>query len=102
MRSLVGSLVDGVITIDSTGTVRSFNASAERIFGYSAAEVIGGNVSQLMPEPYAGRHDGYLAHYHRTGEARVIGIGREVHGQRKDGQAVPLDLAVNPYRVKGE
>ncbi len=102
IRSVVGNLVDGVISLDARGIVRSFNQSAERLFGYSAEEVIGRNVNMLMPEPYRSEHDTYLENYLRTGQARIIGTGREVEGQRRDGQRFPLDLAVSEYRRKGE
>ncbi|MDP7604157.1 MAG: PAS domain S-box protein, partial [Alphaproteobacteria bacterium] len=87
-----------VITIDAQGIVQSFSASAERIFGYAAAEVLGGSVNRLMPAAEARRHDGYLAFYRETGEARIIGVGREVVGRRKDGSEFPLDLAVGEVR----
>ena len=85
MRSVVNNVVDGIITIDEHGEVTTFNAAADRIFGYTAQEVIGQNIKMLMPEPYYGEHDGHIADYLRTGQAKVIGIGREVVGRRKDG-----------------
>jgi PAS domain S-box-containing protein len=86
VRAVVGCAVDGLITIDECGTVESFNPACERIFGYTSAEVIGQNIKMLMPEPYHSEHDGYLAHYAATGEARIIGTpGREVSGGRRDG-----------------
>jgi len=99
LRSIVDTAVDGIITIDETGTVETINPSAERTFGYSANEVIGRNVSMLMPEPYHSEHDGYLKRFRRTGERRIIGIGREVRGRRKDGSEFPMDLAVSAASV---
>ena len=90
----LNAAVDGIVTIDDKGTIQVFNAGAERIFGFSAAEVIGRNVSMLMPSPDRENHDGYLANYLRTGTRRIIGIGREVLGQRKDGSSFPLELAI--------
>ena len=87
--------VDGVITIDARGRIESFNAGAQRIFEYAADEVVGRNVSILMPDPYHSEHDGYMESYRETGERRIIGIGREVVGRRKSGATFPLDLAVS-------
>ncbi|MFO1059652.1 MAG: PAS domain S-box protein [Dongiaceae bacterium] len=100
LHTILESTVDGLITIDETGVIRTFNGPAERIFGYRADEVIGRNVSILMPEPYRSRHDRYLATYLRTGQARIIGIGREVEGLRKDGSIFPLDLAIGEMVVE--
>ncbi len=94
-RSILESAVDGIITIDEVGTVDSVNPAAERMFGYAAEELIGGNIKILMPPPYREEHDGYLAKYVDTGDKKIIGIGREVIGQRKNGSTFPLDLAVS-------
>jgi PAS domain S-box-containing protein len=101
MRSVVNHVVDGIISIDERGTVMTFNPAAERIFGYEAAEVFGQNVKMLMPQPYQSEHDGYLSNYLRTGEARIIGIGREVIGIRKSGETFPMDLAVSEFHLAG-
>jgi PAS domain S-box-containing protein len=95
LRAIVDTAVDGIITINERGIVETMNPAAERIFGYDAKEVIGRNVSMLMPEPYRSEHDSYLKRYLRTGERRIIGIGREVRGARKDGAEFALDLAVS-------
>jgi PAS domain S-box-containing protein len=99
LRAVLNTAADGIITIDQRGIVRSVNAAAERIFGYTAAEIIGQNVAMLMPESYAREHDSYLEKYLRTGERKIIGIGREVEGRRKDGTSFPADLAVSETRL---
>jgi PAS domain S-box-containing protein len=93
-RLLMNHCVDGMVIIDGAGTVMAFNASAEKIFGYAAAEIEGRNVSMLMPDPDRGRHDAYIRNYIETGVAKIIGIGREVVGRRKDGSVFPMDLSV--------
>ncbi|PWC31114.1 MHYT domain-containing protein [Azospirillum sp. TSO35-2] len=98
-RAIVDTAVDPIVLINDRGIVESFNRAAEKTFGFEAAEVIGRNVSMLMPEPYHSAHDGYLERYHRTGEPRIIGIGREVMGRRKDGSVFPLDLSVGEWHV---
>jgi two-component system sensor kinase FixL len=94
-RAIFETAVDAIITIDERGIVTSMNPSATKTFGYSAEEVVGRNVSMLMPEPDASAHDGYMQNYLRTGVKRIIGIGREVTGLRKDGSTFPMDLAVS-------
>jgi two-component system sensor kinase FixL len=102
LLSIINSAVDGIVVIDGRGHVESFNPGAERLFGYAQAEVIGRNVSLLMPSPYHDEHDGYLARYHATGKPKIIGIGREVRGQRKDGSTFPLHLSVGEMTIGGE
>jgi len=99
LRAILETAVEGIITIDERGIVESMNRAAEKTFGYKAADVIGQNVSILMPSPYREQHDGYLHNYVRTGEAKIIGIGREVVGQRKDGSIFPMDLAVSEVNL---
>ncbi len=95
LRALLDSAVDGNITIDERGLMEAVNPAAERLFGYSAAELVGRNVKMLMPNPYRDQHDSYLANFIRTGHKKIIGIGREVEGRRKDGIEFPLYLAVS-------
>jgi two-component system, LuxR family, sensor kinase FixL len=99
LRAILETAVEGIITIDERGRMESVNPAAEQIFGYKAADLIGRNVSMLMPSPDRERHDSYLANYLRTGHAKIIGIGREVVGMRKDGTTFPMDLAVSEVRL---
>ncbi|GIV38454.1 MAG: hypothetical protein KatS3mg033_0254 [Thermonema sp.] len=101
LQMIIESAVDGIVTIDEHGIIETFNHSASRIFGYEPGEVIGKNISILMPEPYRSAHDEYIARYLRTGEKRIIGIGREVLGQRKDGSIFPFFLSVGEGMVNG-
>ena len=100
-RAVLDTAVWAIIGIDEQGRVLSFNPAAERLFGYGAAEVIDRNVTLLMPSPYHEEHDQYLRRYLATGERRIIGIGREVTGRRKDGTIFPIDLAVNDTILDG-
>ena len=99
LRAILQTAVEGIITIDERGIVESMNPAAEKTFGFKAVEIVGKNVSVLMPSPYRQEHDGYLANYLSSGQARIIGIGREVVGQRKDGTVFPMDLAVSEVRL---
>ena len=99
LRAIVENAVDGIVTIDPSGTIQSFNPAAEEIFGYSSDEVIGKNVKLLMPEPDHSQHDEYISNYLKTRQRKIIGIGREVMGQRKDGSTLPLHLAVSEIRL---
>lgn len=94
-RIVVENMVEGLISIDERGLIQSFNPAAERLFGYTATEVAGRNISMLMPEPDASAHDGYMQAYQETGAARIIGRTREAEGKRRDGSTFPMDLAVN-------
>jgi two-component system sensor kinase FixL len=94
LASVLDTAVDGIMVIDDLGSILMFNKACERMFGYDALEVVGLNVSMLMPHPHEGEHDEYVEAYRRTGRAQVIGVGREVQGRRKDGTLIPLDLSV--------
>ncbi|HEX4794436.1 MAG TPA: PAS domain S-box protein [Humisphaera sp.] len=98
-RAILDAAVDAILTIDEVGTVESMNPSAEKLFGYSRPEVIGHNVKMLMPAPYQEEHDGYLTNYLTTGRRKIIGIGREVVGRRKDGSTFPMHLAVSELKL---
>ncbi len=102
MQAIVETALEGIITIDEQGMIDTYNAAAERLFGYTAAEVVGQNVRMLMPAPFRDEHDAYLERYLRTGERNIIGIGREVEGLRKDGTVFPLALAVSEMQVSGQ
>ncbi|HYG88037.1 MAG TPA: PAS domain S-box protein [Azospirillum sp.] len=100
-RAIVETAVDPLVVIDEGGVIRAFNPAAERVFGYRADDAIGRNVRMLMPEPYRSAHDGYLVNFRRTGERKVIGIGREVMGRREDGSVFPVELTVAEWEAGG-
>jgi len=102
LEAVLDTLVDGVVIINAIGTMRLFNPACVKIFGYDPFEVLGQNVKMLMPEPFHSEHDGYLKSYSDTAEKKIIGIGREVKGKRKDGSVFPMDLAVGETRLEGE
>ena len=101
VRSILATVPDAMIVIDDAGLILSFSAAAERLFGYTEAEIAGRNVSALMPSPYREQHDGYIARYEATGERRIIGIGRVVTGLRRDGTEFPMELSVGEARDEG-
>jgi two-component system sensor kinase FixL len=94
LRSILATVPDAMVVIDEQGHIQSFSTAAETLFGYSSSEVIGQNVSLLMPSPYRNEHDAYLHRYLTTGERRIIGLGRTVTGMRKDGSTFPMELSV--------
>lgn len=98
IETILETAVDAIVTIDSNGIIHTFNRSAVRIFGYEPNEIVGRNVSVLMPSPYSEMHDEYLHRYLKTGKARIIGLGREVYGMRKSGSTFPMDLAVSEIK----
>jgi PAS domain S-box-containing protein len=102
LRSIIDSAVDGIVVIDAKGRIEAFNRGAERLFGYLQSDVMGQNVSMLAPPPYHEEHDSYLARYLATDEPRIIGIGREVTGRRRDGTTFPLHLSVGEMSIGGE
>ena len=102
LRAIVDTAVDAIIVIDEEGLIQSINPATERILGYAPGEIVGKNVSLLMPGAEAAVHDKYIATYLRTGKAKIIGIGREVDHRRKDGSVFTADLAVAEWRLGGK
>ncbi|MGO9461170.1 MAG: PAS domain S-box protein [Rhodomicrobium sp.] len=102
LRAIVGTAIDAIVVIDEEGLVQSINAAGEHMFGYASSEVAGKNVSMLMPEPQRSAHDAYIASYRRTGNAKIIGIGREVEALRKDGSQFFADLEVSEWQASGK
>lgn len=99
LESIHDSAVDAIITIGHSGMIETVNPATEALFGYQADEMIGNNISMLMPQPYRGEHDGYLKNYLRTGEKKIIGIGREVVAEKKNGDVFPIHLAVSEVKL---
>ena len=100
MRAVLDGAVDGIITIDENGIIESFNPAAEKIFGYTSREVIGNNINLLVPEPHKQKHNDYIHRYITTGSATIIGIGREVEGERKNGDLFPLELGISEINIE--
>lgn len=101
LEAILESAVGAIITIDTKGTIQTVNPATVRLFGYAEVDMIGRNVKMLMPEPHRANHDGYMAHYMETGERKIIGIGRDVEGRRKDGSLFPMHLSVSTFEVQG-
>ena len=102
LQAVLDNVFDGIIVADEKGTIESINAAAESIFGYSPKEAVGQNVTLLQPEPYRSEHDDYLRNYLETGQAKIIGITREVSGRHKRGHTFPINLAVAEIQVFGQ
>ncbi|MBC6981269.1 sensor histidine kinase [Caulobacter sp. 17J80-11] len=102
LRSILDTVPDAMVVIDEAGLIVTFSPAAERLFGWSEAEVLGRNVSMLMPSPHREAHDGYLTRYLTTGERRIIGLGRVVVGERRDGSTFPMELAVGEMNSGGQ
>ena len=101
IRTIINIVVDPIITINDRGIIESASLAIEEVFGYRPEEVLGQNIKMLMPEPYSSQHDAYLNTYANTGEKKIIGIGREVEGQRKDGTTFPIELSVSEINLQG-
>lgn len=102
LRSILATVPDAMVVIDEIGTIQSFSAAAEKMFGYQEHEVVGENVAMLMPSPDRERHDGYLRNYRETGERKIIGVGRVTTARHRDGFTFPIELSVGETRVEGE
>src|SRR5262245_16550255 len=102
LEAILNSAVAAIVTIDTKGIIDSVNPATERIFGYTVKELTGQNVRILMPEPFRSEHDSYISSYLSTGKRKIIGIGREVIGRRKDGTTFPIDLAVSEFVADGK
>lgn len=102
VRSILDTVVDGIITINAKGKIQTVNPAALKMFGYEAHELIGQNIKILMPNPYQKNHDKFLENYAKTGEKNIIGVGREVQGKRKNGEVFPIELAVSEMSVSDE
>ena len=101
LRMLLDNVDEGIVSISASGNIELFNPAAERMFGYRSADILGSNVSMLMPEPCRSEHNGCLLHYLQTGEAHVIGIGREVGAQRSSGEIFPMELRISEFSLEG-
>jgi two-component system sensor kinase FixL len=101
LRSILDTVPDAIVVIDAHGIIQSFSPAAEQLFGYDSAEIVGRNVNTLMPSSYREAHDGYVVRYLRTGERRIIGIGRIVAGLRKGGETFPMELQVGEFAFSG-
>lgn len=102
LEAVLNTAVDAIVMIDSAGTILQVNASTQRLFGYSSDELVGHNISKLMPAPHRDQHDQYMRNYLKTGEKKIIGIGREVQAITKQGKLVPVDLAVSEVQIQGQ
>ena len=102
LAAMLQSAVDAIISINAVGMIESVNPATETLFGYVAPEMLGQNVRMLMPDPYQSQHDGYIRQYRKTGHRKIIGIGREVTGRRKNGSIFPMHLSVSEYEIEGK
>ncbi|WP_367388206.1 ATP-binding protein [Lewinella sp. LCG006] len=102
LEAIINTATDGIITIDEKGIIETINPAAAKLFAYEPSQIMGKKINVLMPAPYRAEHDGYMHNYHRTGKAKIIGIGREVEGLRSDGTVFPFRLAVSEMNIDGE